>query len=162
MAIGFCATAQKSEQPLKFSVGLEAGLPVGDFKQLSSFGIGGSVQGEYAAAETVGATLSAGFMTFPGKDLGGLKVSTRFIPVLAGAKVYFAEKFFFHGQLGITFASSKVTSDGESESGSTSGFTYAPGFGVKASENFDVELKYQAFSKSGTLGFFGLRAAYNF
>lgn len=172
MAIGFCATAQKSEQPLKFSVGVEAGLPISSgFKDASSFGFGASAQGEYSAAEAVGVTLNAGFMAFPGKKVDegfGVtsKVKSTFIPVLAGAKIYFAEKFFAHAQLGMTFISQKVTLEGEgqtmSESANTSAFTYAPGFGVQASENFEIELKYQSFSKGGTSSFIGLRAAYSF
>lgn len=160
MAIGFCATAQKSEQPLKFSVGVEAGLPLGDFKTVNSFGIGGSVQGEYAAAEKIGITLSAGFLSFGGKtvDLGeGLPSykgpSTSDVPVLAGAKIYLTENVFVHPQVGLSFFNN----------GLGSAFTYVPAIGVKASENFDVSIKYQGASKNGgTLSFLGLRAAYNF
>ncbi len=159
MAISFCATAQKSEQPLKFSVGVEAGLPVGDFKTTSKFGIGGSLQGEYAAAETVGITLSAGYLSFGGKtvDLGegisGKLPSTSVVPVLAGAKIYFAEKVYGHAQVGMSFFNN----------GLGSAFTYSPGIGVKASDNIDVLVKYQAASKNGgTLSFIGLRLAYNF
>jgi opacity protein-like surface antigen len=172
MAAGFCATAQESEKTLKFSAGVEAGLPISsEFKDASSFGIGGSLQGEYAVAEPVGVTLNAGFMSFPGKKVDegfGItsKVSSTFIPVLAGAKFYFAEKFYAHAQLGITFWKAKSTitfnEQTESESASTSAFTYAPGIGFKATENFDIELKYQSLSKSGTSSFIGLRAAYTF
>lgn len=159
MAIGFCATAQESDKQLKFSVGVEAGLPLGDFNKVSSIGIGGSVQAEYAAAENLGLTLNAGFLSFRGKTVESVKFpSTSLIPVLAGAKYYFTEKVYGHAQLGLTFASLKL--DGVSYN--ESGFTYAPGIGVKASDNIDVELKYQAYSKGGTTSFLGLRVAYSF
>lgn len=177
-ALGLTAGAQDkkgSDQPLRFSAGVELGLPISSgFKATSSFGFGASVQGEYAAAEQVGITLNAGFMTFPGKTESETifgqtyetKTNTTFIPVLAGAKVYFAEKFFGHVQGGMTFITSKTTQtaggQSQSASASTSAFTYAPGIGYKAAENFEVEVKYQAYSKGGTSSFIGLRAAYIF
>jgi hypothetical protein len=155
------ASAQKksADKDLKFSVGAEIALPIGDFNKVSSIGFGGTVQGEYAAAETVGITLNAGFMTFSGKTVSGIKFpTTSIIPVLAGAKFYFAEKFYGHAQLGMSFISLKQGG----VSASTSAFTYAPGIGYQASENFDVSVRYQSYSKGGTSSFIGLRAAYNF
>ena len=155
------ASAQKEKaesKDLKFSVGVEAGLPIGDFKSGYSFGIGGSVQGEYAVAETVGITLNAGYLSFTGKTIteGGqsLKLpSTSMIPVLAGAKFHFTEKVYGHAQLGLSFFNN----------GGGSAFTYSPGIGFDLAENFDILIKYQAASKSGsTLSFIGLRAAYTF
>ena len=167
VAIAFSVNAQdsKSDKPLKFSVGVEAGLPLGDFKEYAKFGIGGSVQGEYAVMESLGLTLNAGFLSFGGKtvDLGGLGSfkygSTTLIPVLAGAKYYFTEKVYGHAQLGVSFLSYKE--DGETSS--SSAFTYAPGIGVMATENIDILLKYQAATKNGSsLSFLGLRVAYTF
>ena len=168
VAIAFSANAQdsKTDKPLKFSVGVEAGLPLGDFKEVSKFGIGGSVQGEYAVMESLGLTLNAGFLSFGGKTvdisgLGSFKYGTTIlIPVLAGAKYHFTEKVYAHAQLGVSFLSYKE--DGEPNS-SSSAFTYAPGIGVMATDNIDILLKYQAASKSGsTLSFLGLRVAYTF
>lgn len=158
--LGLTAVAQDkgSDKTLKFSVGVEAGLPLGDFKEIASIGFGGSVQGEYAVAETVGVTLNAGYLTFTGKsvDLGGGSVklpSTSIVPVLAGAKFYFGEKFYGHAQAGMSFFNN----------GGGSAFTYAPALGVMASENVDISVKYQGASKSGsTTSFIGLRVAYGF
>ena len=164
--VAFTANAQdkKSDKEFKFSVGVEAGLPLGDLKEGSSFGIGGSVMGEYAAAESLGLTLSAGYLTFSGKtiDVDGESFkspSLNLIPVLVGAKYHFNDKFYGHAQLGMTFASVKV----EGVSASTSAFTYAPTIGVTPSENIDISVKYQAYSKGGgTTSFVGLRVAYVF
>lgn len=163
VAIAFTVNAQdkkKDAKEFKFSVGVEAGLPLGDFKETSSIGIGGSVMGEYAAAEAVGITISAGYITFSGKkiDLGGGLGSFKFgsasiVPVLAGVKYYFSEQFYGHAQLGMSFLNA----------GAGSAFTYAPTVGFMASENIDISLKYQAFSKGGgTTSFLGLRIAYAF
>ncbi len=164
-AIAFSVNAQdsKSDKPLKFSVGVEAGLPLGDFKETSKFGIGGSVQGEYAAAEKVGLTLNAGFLSFSGKSITEDGETFKYpslsiIPVLAGAKYYFTEKVYGHAQVGLSFMSVKF----EGVSSSTSGFTYAPTIGVMPSENIDISLKYVGISKEGTTSFLGLRVAYTF
>lgn len=165
-AVGLTAAAQDkaSDKSLKFSVGVEAGLPLGDLKDVSSFGIGGSVMGEYAAAESLGLTLSAGYMTFSGKtieeDGESFKApSLNLIPVLVGAKYHFNEKFYGHAQLGMSFASVKVAG----VSASTSAFTYAPTIGVTPSENIDISLKYQSYTKGGSsTSFLGLRVAYVF
>jgi hypothetical protein len=147
------ASAQKEAagKDLKFSVGVTAGLPVGDLKNASSFAIGGDIQGEYAAAESLGITLSAGYLNFTGKNNAG---STGLIPVLAGAKFNFTDKIYGHAQLGMSFST---------ESGGGSAFTYAPSVGYLVSENFDIALKYQAATKNSfTTAFFGIRAAYSF
>jgi Putative MetA-pathway of phenol degradation len=152
------AQSSSDPRPLKFSVGLEAGLPVGDFKEGYKFGIGGSIQGEYAAAEKLGLTLNAGFLSFTGKTVEILgenyKAPTQsIVPVLAGAKYYFTEKVYGHAQAGISF----FNNDGGSA------FTYSPGIGINAGENFDILVKYQAATKSGsTVSFIGARVAYNF
>ncbi len=152
-------TAKAESKDLKFSIGAEIALPIGDFNKYSSIGFGGTAQGEYAVAEKVGITLNAGFLTFSGKTIDGEKFpTTTIIPVLAGAKFFFAEKVYGHAQLGMSFIS--VKQNGVSYS--TSAFTYAPGIGYQASENFDISVRYQAYSKSGTAAFIGLRAAYTF
>lgn len=151
--IAFSANAQEkaSGKTFKFSVGLTAGIPIGDIKSATSFVIGGDVQGEYAAAETVGITLNAGYLKFTAKE--GFETSG-LIPVLVGAKFYFAEKFYGQPQVGLTLST---------QSGGGSAFTYAPAFGYQVSENFDLAVKYQAFTKSSfTTSFIGLRAAYSF
>ena len=154
-AASFAGNAQDkkgSDKTFKFSVGGTIGLPLGDWKDVASLAFGGDVQGEYVASEQLGVTLSAGYVKFAGKN--GYTITGALIPVLAGARIYFAEKFFASAQLGMSFST---------ESGGGSAFTYAPGFGYRASENFDLLLKYQAATKSGaTTSFLGLRAAYNF
>ena len=147
-----------SDRPLKFSIGVEAGLPVGDFKEGYKFGIGGTAQAEYAAAEKLGLTLNAGYLSFSGKSEDILGETFKFptvsvVPVLAGAKYYFTENVYGHAQAGISF----FNNDGGSA------FTYSPGIGIKAGEKFDILVKYQAATKSGsTLSFVGARVAYNF
>ena len=159
------AKAQKESSGmvgLKFSIGLEGALPTGDLKTSSNFGIGGSAQVEYKAAESFGLTGNVGYLTFSGKtiDVGSgvnYKVpSLNLIPVLVGGKYYFTPNGVYGMvQIGLSFLSGGGSS--------SSAFTYSPGVGVYVTPNFDLLLKYQAASKSGeTLSFLGLRAAYSF
>lgn len=88
---GFAANAQDAS-PLKFSLGLEAALPIGDFGDTHSFGIGGSVQGDYSIAESLDITLNAGYINFSGKKVNGYTYDGfGYIPLLAGIKYNFSE-----------------------------------------------------------------------
>lgn len=148
------ASAQKESaesKDFKFSIGVNAGIPVGDMKPYSSFAIGGDIQGEYVAAPNFGLTLSAGYLTYTGKNGAS---SSNFIPVLVGGKYHFTEKVYGHAQLGVSFSTA---------SGGGSAFTYVPSIGYDVSSNFDIALKYQAATKNSfTYSFIGLRAAYSF
>ncbi len=151
-AIAFTANAQKeSDKTLKFGIGVTAGLPIGDLGDAASFAIGGDIQGEYAVAETVGITLSAGYLNISYKNGGG---SAGTVPVLAGAKFGFGEKFYGHAQLGFSFPT---------KGGGGAAFTYAPSIGYQVAENFDISAKYLAWSKNSfTSSIIGLRFAYTF
>ena len=169
------ANAQKSEdsKPLKFSVGVEAALPLGDFGKAYSFGIGGSAQADYTVATDFALTLNAGYISFSGKTstfpaitVAGITIpatsfkypTQSYIPVLAGAKYNFTENLYGSAQLGVTF----TTTSGVS--GSSSTFTYAPGIGYKFTENLDALVKYTGYSAKGggSSSTVGLRVAYTF
>ena len=136
-----------------FSIGLEAGLPVGENGKVYSSIFGGSLQYEYMPANDIGITLSGGYLNYAFKSsYGGSSIG--FVPLLAGFKYYFTQGVFFHGQFGAAIG----TSQGQGTS-----FAYAPGFGFAITPQLDAELKYMGISNSGgTLGDVGLRIAYNF
>ncbi len=145
-----------SSNPLSFSVGAEAALPVGDLGLGTSFGIGASAQIDYMVAESVAVTGNVGYINFVGKSVNGVTGSSiGIIPVLAGIKYHFNDQFYGSAQLGMSFAS--VNGD------SQSGLTFAPGVGYKINEQFDVMAKYTSVSLKGwTASAIGLRVAYNF
>lgn len=152
IAIAFSANAQEksSDKILKFGVGVTAGLPMADIKSASSFALKGDLQAEYLAGETVGLTLSAGYLKYIAKS--GYSTGS-VIPVLAGVKFGIGEGFYGHAQLGLSFISD----------GGGSAFTYAPSIGYKVSENFDLALKYEALTKSSvTFSYLGIRAGFSF
>lgn len=152
--------AQKSDRG-KFSVGLEGGLPVGDASNISTFTIGGSLKYEQPIAQKLAATVSAGFIYFPYKtdvqlDITYLNPDNRgesFVPLKAGLKYWICSSFYGEGQIGAAIATN----------GGGTYFAYAPGVGVKVSNNADIGVRYEGWTHNGsTLGQVGLRIAYSF
>ncbi len=171
-AFGASAQSEKAEvKPFQVSVGVEAALPLGDFGDAYSFGIGGTVQGDYNVDQSLAITLQSGYVSYSGKTVtipavvfGGTVVypatsyknkSIGVIPVLAGIKYSFTPSLYGSAQLG-----TGIFTGGGSN---TSTFAYAPGIGYKFTPNFDALLKYNGFSKNGTTNSsIGLRVAYTF
>ncbi len=164
VAAAFGASAQKNDaSKLKFSVGVEAAAPIGDFGDASSFGIGGSVQGDYWVAPELAITLNAGYINFIGKDqkfaVPGGTITVKgadfgLIPVLAGIKYNFTPQLYGSAQIGAAFST-------ESNGGTL--LNYAPGVGYKFSDHVDALLKYTGYSKdSHTSSAVGVRVAYTF
>lgn len=139
--------------PGTFSLGLEAGIPVGENGIPYSSVIGASLQYEIKPSPDLGITFNGGYLNYKFKSsYGGGSVG--FVPLLAGFKYYFSSKAFFHGQLGAAIGI--ATGQGTS-------FAYAPGLGYKFSPRIDGEIKYMVISnKGGSLDNVGLRIAYNF
>jgi opacity protein-like surface antigen len=163
LGISITAFAQKKEddvQMLKFSVGLEAALPLGDFGKASTFGIGGTAQADYKVTDDLALNLNAGYISFLPKSITVLGITSKgkavgYIPILGGIRYYFSEQVFALAQLGVTIATASNTS--------TSLFTYAPGIGYKFSDNVDAALKYTGYSKNSVnSSTIGLRLAYTF
>lgn len=151
IASASCVIAQDNDhsnsKPISGSIAANIGVPT---TSGYSIAFGFDVQGDYEATEGLKITGSIGYENYPFKGGGG---SGYFIPLLAGAKFNLgSEKVYGHAQLGYGFAK-----------GGGGAFGYAPSIGYYVSPNFDLSLKYLAFSKnSNTLGSINLRAAYNF
>jgi hypothetical protein len=146
-------TSVRSTAASGFSIGLEAGIPVGENGKPYSSVIGGSLQYEIMPDKDLGITLSAGYLryTFKSSYGGG---GAGFVPLLAGVKYYFTPAVFFHAQLGAAAG----TKNGQGTS-----FAYSPGAGFKFTSDIDAELKYMGISNSGgSLNDVGIRIAYNF
>ncbi len=137
-----------------FSIGLEAGLPVGENGKIYSSLIGGSLQYEIRPASDLGLTANAGYLNYNIKSKFGGHGSVGFVPLLAGVKYYFTPGAFFHAQLGAAIGT---------KSGQGTSFAYSPGIGFNLSRNLDAEVKYMGISnKGGTIPNVGVRVAYNF
>lgn len=139
-----------------FSIGLNAGLPLGDASDLYSVGLGADLKYELPVAANTFVSVSGGYTNFlyksSIKDYTG-KSGESFIPAKFGVKYYFNGNFYGEGQIGATFATD--------ENGTTL-FTYAPGFGYTFNGGFDLGLRFEGWSHDGSLDQLALCAAYRF
>lgn len=159
--LGFTAIAANAQSAKsdggKFSIGVDAGLPVGDAHKVSNFAIGGSLKYDHPIADQLFLTGSAGYTRFlyksEIKDAFGVS-GEGFIPVKAGVKYYFDDAFFAEGQLGAAFST---------ESGGGTGFAYAPGVGYSFAGGLEAGVRYEGWSHNGsTTSQVALRVAFRF
>ncbi|MCY7423029.1 MAG: outer membrane beta-barrel protein [Chitinophagaceae bacterium] len=136
-----------------FSVGLEAGIPVGENAKPYGSVLGASLQYEVKPDPEIGVTFNGGYLSYNLKSSYG-EGSVGFVPLLAGVKYYPSPEVFFHAQLGAAVGT---------KSGQGTSFAYAPGIGYKFSPTVDVELKYLGISNSaGSINNVGVRLGFNF
>ena len=116
-----------------WNIAVNPSLPIGHFKTLSSFGIGGYLGWEYKTSKNFGITLNAGYIDYSGKTTNGIKYPNfKYVPILGGAKYYISGGFYVHGEAGAGFGSS----------GLGTSFWYGAGLGDKMAKAIDMELKY--------------------
>jgi len=122
-----------------WSIGVEPSMPVGNFNNYSGFGLGGSLQGEVKPGDRVGITLNAGYIDYFGKTVNGVKYPDfKYIPVMAGVKLYLGDVFYIHGQAGPGFGTN----------GLGTSFWYGGGPGVNIGRAVDLELKYTGWKQN--------------
>jgi len=145
------------------SIGLNLGVPVTSGYKIA---YGADLQLDIPLASKLYGTVSGGYENYSYKalDEGLITVpegSTNFIPVLAGVKYFFSDKFYGHGQAGYTFSTTK---------NGGGAFTFAPSVGYYFSKNFDASIKYVNIGSTNaklayggkSIGSGELRLAYNF
>ena len=157
MVMNATAQSRRPNQtlPVKsgFSIGFEAGLPVGENAKPYGSAIGASLQYETRPDPGIGITFNGGYLSYNFKSAYG-DGSVGFIPLLAGVKYYPSRNVFFHAQLGAAVG----TKNGQGTS-----FAYAPGIGYNFSSTIDAELKYLGISNSaGSINNVGIRLGFNF
>ena len=99
------ATAQFGPEKGKMTLGpaLELALPLGDFSDLASFGVGGTARFEYGLQPKIALTGNIGYIWFSGESTELYDYSISAIPLIAGVKYSFAPQFFVSGELGFWF-----------------------------------------------------------
>jgi len=151
------AQTTKSSDAAKFSIGVDAGLPIGTTSDVYSFAIGGSLKYDMPIGSGAFVNLSAGYQSFMVKSAlknAGFPSSSGFVPIKVGLKYYFeGQGFYGEGQLGVAFST---------ESGGGKAFAYAPGIGYTLDGGFDIGVRYEAWSNNGTVSQIALRLAYGF
>lgn len=145
------------------SVGANLGVPVTAGYKIA---YGADLQIDIPFANKLFGTVSGGYENYSYKTVHvGTEIvpegSTNFIPVLAGIKYFFSDKFYGHGEAGYTFSTTK--------NGGGS-FTFAPSVGYYFCKNFDASVKYINIGQTNSslayggksIGSAQLRLAYTF
>ncbi|KIO77334.1 hypothetical protein TH53_10015 [Pedobacter lusitanus] len=159
-------SAQKKDPAMsgqKLGIGVDFGLPTGNFNNAYKLGVGGSLLFQTPVAHNLNFTASAGYLSFSGKSISlgslGTYKAPNFaaIPVKAGLRYFLAENVFVGGELGAAFGTS---------TGAGTSFIYTPNLGVEfpVADKSTIELgaRYESWSKDGAARFVGFRLAYNF
>ena len=134
----------------RVGVGLEAGLPTGDFNNASSFGIGGRVGAGYVIDPNAVLSLKLGYLHFSGKDVTvpisltqttTTNVSMSVIPILVGGKYFFNPPgdMRWYGAADVGLYVMSASGGGESASSSKFGISPAVGGQFKAGDNMWVD-----------------------
>lgn len=182
----FALAGSMMAQDNRFSAGLEIGLPMGDFGEVSSLGIGGTLGFEAPVADQIGLIAQAGYISFMGKEYETVTVvngvvttesvkadASGIIPVQVGGKYYFSdnqEGAYLGALFGVHMQSVEevtginvTTGTFETEKSLKSNFSFAPLLGYIVGENIDLGVRYQIISaEGGSSSYLGLRAAYMF
>ena len=147
----------------KLGIGVEVGLPMGDFGDAFGVGIGGSAKYLHGIGTAGQLTLTSGYQRFGAKDLpSGVSASASIIPILAGYRHNFSG-LFLEPQVGYGIYGSKVSGGGYDFSDSEGAFTWAIGAGYAMAQGLDLGVRYQSASKDGeSTSFIGFRVGYNF
>ncbi len=157
----FAVFAVNAQAPDGFQLGggIRLGLPIGDFSDSYSFGIGGELQGEFGFSDNFSVIITTGYNSFFGKTIDILGTSIKidalgYIPILAGVRVYPSDNFFIGAQAGYGILTGGGSSDGA--------FNYQPQIGYNG-DNFQIALNYNGISKNGsTTSHIGLTAIFKF
>jgi len=159
---------------VKFSIGVDAGIPTGKLSDSYNWNLGGSVQADIPVVNQLFVTVNAGYDNVFGKnniDIEGTTVSPtniELLPVKAGLKFFPVSNFYIQGEAGAAFALNK-SDVGFNKSAA---FIYAPQIGYQfqlgGNNYIDAGIRYEASSEFVTnvndskVNFFGLRVAYGF
>ena len=165
VAVAFIgANAQKGNNQL--GVGIDVGIPTGDFGDSFGVGFGGYVKGMLGVGTGGQLTLTSGYTTYSMKDdiktlLSVDKASASIIPILVGYRHNFSG-FYAEPQIGYSILGARVKASGVTVSDSEGAFAWAAGFGYVVS-NFDFGARYQSMHKDGESdAIVGIRIGYNF
>jgi hypothetical protein len=153
------AQTKKSTGEGTFSIGIDPGIPVGNASNFSSFAFGGDLKYSLPVATNFDISLSAGYDVFIGKSVTIGGTSGNYAD-LKGFPVKLAGRYNFNGATGffgeVGFGAAFI------QDGGGTAFLYAPGVGYAFNGGLEVGVRYEGWSKNGTISQIGLRLAYSF
>lgn len=163
--VGSNANAQSvTPNNLRFGIGVDGLLPVGNSTETLNFGLGITPRLQYSLSDKVALTFTSGIyhffpktVTYPATGVYPgftIKYKSDIIPVKAGAKFFINSNFYVAGEVGAAFE----VADG----GGPVHFLVSPGIGY-ATKKWDIAARYENFSGNGySDGIIGMRIAYGF
>jgi hypothetical protein len=166
-------TSTKTSNGIRYSIGVDAGIPTGSLSDTHNWNIGGSVQADIPVASQLFVTVNAGYNNIFGKDvtLAGVTAKApniQLIPVKAGLKFFPVNNFYIQGEAGAGFLLNKKDINADN----STVFVYAPQLGyqfaLSGSNYIDAGVRYEGTTKLNSsfddskLNFVALRIAYGF
>jgi hypothetical protein len=149
----------------QIGIGVDLGLPMGDFGDAAKLGIGGYAKYLHGVGSAGQITLTTGYQSYKVKsDLldAGESGSFSIIPILAGYRHNF-NGLYVEPQVGYGIYGTKFKGSGFDVSESSGAFTWAIGAGYAMAEGLDLGVRYQSASKDGsTTSLIGIHVGYNF
>jgi hypothetical protein len=166
------STTTTTSNGVRYSIGVDAGIPTGNFNNAYKWNLGGSVQADIPVASQLFVTVNAGYNNvFGEKNLGGTGVDVpniHLLPVKAGLKFFPISNFYVQGEAGAAFLLNK--SDYFDDK--STAFVYAPQVGVQfpvsgssfidAGVRYEGTTKYSSAFNNSKVNFVGVRVAYGF
>jgi hypothetical protein len=167
LTLFICSNVHAQSGPpskLRFGIGVDGLLPVGNTANTSNFGLGITPRLQYGISDNVALTFTSGLYHFFPKTItypaiGSFpgftaKYKSDIIPVKAGAKFFMGRNFYLSGEVGAAFE--------VAEGGGPVHFLWSPGIGY-ATKRWDIGARYENFSGNGySDGITALRVAYGF
>lgn len=166
-------TSTKTSNGIRYSIGVDAGIPTGKLSDSYNWNLGGSLQADIPVASQLFVTVNAGYNNIFGKDVtvGATTVKAtniQLLPVKAGLKFFPVQNFYIQGEAGAAFVLNKTKIGADN----STAFIYAPQIGYQfalAGNNYiDAGVRYEASTKlvsannDSKVNFVGLRVAYGF
>jgi hypothetical protein len=171
-------TSTTTKSGIRYSIGVDAGIPTGTFNNAYKWNLGGSVQADIPVANQLFVTINAGYNNVFGETINiasGTTNSTlevpnlQLLPVKAGLKFFPVANFYIQGEAGAAFLLNK--SDFFNDK--SVAFVYAPQIGVQfpvsangnfidAGVRYEATTKYSSASDASKVNFVGVRLAYGF
>ena len=152
--------AQKESKAFSVGLGIEAGLPVGNYSAIYTSEVGLTIRFSYHAGPGF-VTLTTGALGFAPKKVAGepSKLGLQ-LPVRLGYKYIIQHHFFVMGEAGFANTKTYYGSQGKLLSVSRSSFIAAPSAGVQFNA-FEISLRYESNFKDQA-GIIGVRIGFNF
>jgi hypothetical protein len=166
------AGSSSTANGVRFSIGVDAGIPTGSLSNNYNWNLGGSVQADIPVASQLFVTVNAGYNNIYGKtNINGTGLSAtniELLPVKAGLKFFPVSNFYIQGEAGAGFALNKTNLGFDN----TAAFIYAPQIGYQfqlgGKNSIDAGVRYEGSTKfnsavdNSKVNFVALREAYGF